>query len=75
MALTGKGLQLGVNDGKKNSFNALFAQLFFDGHDGMNTAPSGENGRVKSARSAERSGLVRANSNTVLIERSISDNF
>jgi len=78
MALTGQRLELGVNIGKKKSFIALFARLCFDGHDGEKTAPSGRNFKLvtrRLARSAERIGLVRANNNTVLTDKSISDNF
>ena len=58
--------------GKKKSFVALFAQLCFAGHDGMKTAPSGRNFKLvmrKLARSAECTGLVRANNSTVLIDK------
>ena len=44
----------------------------------MKTAPSGNNFKLvrrKLARSAERKGLVRANNDTILIDKSINDSF
>ena len=78
MALTGQRLGFTSKAGKKNSFSGFPIRLCFDGHAGMNNAPSGRNFKFckrKLAKSAERRGLVRDSSRTVLIESSIRGSF